>query len=130
MKRTTHQRFAILAVALQIGMLLCPLLAGGATFTVTSTNDSGAGTLRNAILLANSTPGADLIDFNIPRAGLHTISPNSGLPPITDPVTMDGYTQPGSSRNTLLNGGNAVLQIELNGGRSDSSLSKSSLRRG
>ena len=35
------------------------------TYTVTSTADSGAGTLRQAILDANANPGADTIAFNI-----------------------------------------------------------------
>src|SRR5205807_1996407 len=59
--------------------------------------------------------GTDTINFNIPGAGVHTISPASALPTITDPVTIDGYTQPGASMNTLANSDNAVLLIELNG---------------
>ncbi len=85
------------------------------TFTVTSTDDSGAGTLRQAILDANGNAGADIIAFNIPGPGVHTINPAMPLPTITDPVMIDGYTQPGSSVNTLADGDNAVLLIELNG---------------
>src|SRR5262245_15297541 len=84
-----------------------------ATFTVINTLDSGAGSLRQAILGANAAPGADLIDFQIPGAGVHTISPTSTLPAITDTVTIDGYTQPGAAANTLAVGDNAILQIEL-----------------
>ena len=40
-----------------------------ATFTVTNTADSGAGSLRQAILDANATAGADVIEFNIASAG-------------------------------------------------------------
>src|SRR5215471_6308886 len=36
------------------------------TFVVTNTNDSGAGSLRQAILDANANAGADTINFNIP----------------------------------------------------------------
>ena len=36
-----------------------------ATYTVTNTDDSGAGSLRQAILDANGNAGADTIDFNI-----------------------------------------------------------------
>src|SRR6266511_653262 len=91
--------------------------APAATFTVTNTNDSGPGSLRQAILDANAAPGADTIAFNIPEAGVHTISPLSPLPALTDDagVTIDGYTQPGSSPNTLAIGDDAVLLIELNG---------------
>ena len=39
----------------------------------------------------------------------------TGLPPITEAVTIDGYTQLGSSANTLAVGSNAVLLIELDG---------------
>ena len=56
------------------------------TFTVTSTDDSGAGTLRQAILDANGNAGADIIAFNIPGPGVHTINPATPLPTITDPV--------------------------------------------
>src|SRR5262249_34685315 len=38
-----------------------------------------------------------------------------GLPAITDPVIIDGYTQPGASQNTLAAGDNAVLLIQLDG---------------
>ncbi len=69
--------------------------AKAATFTVTNTNDSGAGSLRDAITQANASPGFDLIAFNIPGAGPHTIMPLSSLPQITDPVDIDGESQPG-----------------------------------
>jgi hypothetical protein len=35
------------------------------TYTVTNTNDSGAGSLRQAIIDANANPGADIIGFNL-----------------------------------------------------------------
>jgi parallel beta-helix repeat protein len=85
------------------------------SLVVTNTNDSGRGSLRQAILTANATPGLNTITFNIPGTGVHTISPMSPLPLITDPVVIDGYTQPGSSPNTLANGDNAVLNVVLNG---------------
>jgi len=87
-----------------------------ATFIVTNTNDSGAGSLRQAMLSANGSAGLDMITFNIPGGGVKTISPTSGgLPGITSPVIIDGYTQPGASANTLANGNNAVLLIEISG---------------
>jgi hypothetical protein len=101
--------------------LVCILALSGnasaATFTVANANDSGPGSLRQAILDANATPGADTIAFNIPGPSVHTISPLSALPPLTDDagVTIDGYTQPGASPNTLALGDNAVILIELNG---------------
>ena len=71
------------------------------TFTVTSAADpfglEGTTTLRQAIYDSNATPGPNTIDFNIPGPGVHTISLASPLPPITDPVVINGYTQPGYS---------------------------------
>ncbi|MFQ5607639.1 MAG: hypothetical protein ACE5GA_06810, partial [Candidatus Zixiibacteriota bacterium] len=81
---------------------LCALvtLAGqaqAATYTVVNTTDAGSGSLRQAIADANANPGSDLIHFNIPGGGVHTIQPLTPLPTITDPVTIDGYTQAGAS---------------------------------
>ena len=83
-------------------------------FVVTNTNDSGIGSLRQAILNADREAG-HTISFAIPGAGVHTIAPTSALPTITDPVIIDGYTQRGASPNTLAVGDNAILLIELNG---------------
>jgi hypothetical protein len=87
------------------------------TFTVSNTNDSGAGSFRQALLDANLAAGTDTIAFAIPGAGLHTITLTSLLPLITSPVVIDGYTQAGSSANTNpMNAGiNTVLQVELTG---------------
>ena len=65
-----------------------------ATFTVTSTANSGANTLRQAIINANATTAADNILFNISGSGVKTISPTTPLPAITQPVTIDGRSQP------------------------------------
>ncbi len=84
---------------------------------VTNTNDSGLGSLRQAILDANNDPGMDTIIFKIPGTSLHTIQPHSALPIITDPVLIDGFSQPGSTPNTnpVSQGCNAYLNIELDG---------------
>src|SRR5690348_7821450 len=101
--------------------LICALLAlssaQAATFTVTNTNDSGAGSLRQAItdaVAAQTAAHDNVVTFNIPGAGVHTIRPLSPLPPIKD-LTIDGYTQPGSHANTLARGSDAVLTIEIDG---------------
>jgi IPT/TIG domain len=104
-----------------LGLALLVFAAGrlaAATYTVTNTSDSGAGSLRQAITDANSNPGADTIVFNIPGSGVHTIVLTTWLPNATDVLTVDGYTQPGSSPNTLplSQGTNAVLNVEINGG--------------
>src|SRR3954447_3875756 len=106
-----------------------------ATITVSGTGDTiavdGVVTLREAIASTNSgaavnadvvpTGGGfgtnDEIDFNIPGAGVHTITPLTQLPDITVPILIAGYTQPGASPNTNGPGlaDNAVLLIELDG---------------
>jgi hypothetical protein len=64
-------------------------------FSVTSLADSGPGTLRQAILDANASPGKDLITFNLPGGAPFTITPLSALPTISEQVLVDGTTQPG-----------------------------------
>src|SRR5438874_2028732 len=88
-------------------------------FPVINTANSGAGSLRQAILDANAHPNdldeRDRIEFNIVGDGVQTIRPTSALPAVTDPVVIDGYSQPGTSMNTDPAGFNAVLAIELDG---------------
>ena len=105
-------------IAACIFALSFSLPVAAATYTVTSTVDSGPGTLRQAIVDANGHIGDDTIAFAIPGAGVHTIQPLSNLPLIADPLVIDGYTQPGSQPNTQRpqeGGLNAVLNIELSG---------------
>jgi putative cofactor-binding repeat protein len=57
------------------------------------------------------------IDFNIPGTGPFTITLQNNLPQlvIREPAMVDGYSQPGASPNTLAQGDDAKLQIELSG---------------
>ena len=66
-----------------------------ATFTVTTTKDSGAGSLRAAILSANATPGPDAVAFNIAGGGVKTITLAGALPAVTGKLTINGASQPG-----------------------------------
>jgi len=68
-----------------------------ATYMVTNFNDSGPGSLRDAIMMANSNPGPDTIMFN---TGPGTINLMSPLPAITDTVEIIA----GSSPTVELNG--------------------------
>ena len=68
-------------------------------YMVTNANDSGAGSLRAAIIAAdadNSVGGQSII-FEIPGGGVHTIALQSSLPTITRTVVIDGTMQPGYS---------------------------------
>jgi parallel beta-helix repeat protein len=68
-----------------------------ATFVVTNLNDSGAGSLRSAISLANGNGNpavVDVIEFNLGGLGPHTIELQSALPMITQGVTLDGTANP------------------------------------
>lgn len=105
-------------VGLAAAVLACGATVHAATFTVSNTNDSGAGSLRQAIANANAAAGADVIVFDIPGAGPHVITTVTPLPTLTGPVTIDGFTQPGSAPNTLAVGNDAVILIEITGGHS------------
>src|SRR5262245_49336673 len=63
-------------------------------FPVTNTLDAGDGSLRNALTGADGNPGLDTITFNVGGGGVQIIAPASALPPVTDPVVIDGTTQP------------------------------------
>ncbi len=97
-------------------LLLAICCVAADCLTVTTNADSGPGTLRAAIDCANNHPGLDTITFAIPGAGPHTIQPMSPLPTLTDPVVIDGLTQPGATPNTQSVGNNARLMIEVDGG--------------
>ncbi len=96
-----------------------------ATYTVTNTNDSGTGSLRQAITDANAA-GADIIVFNIPDTdpgydavnGVWVIAPASGLPYLlTGNTTIDGTTQTTNQGDTnpfgpeiVIDGTNTIAQ--------------------
>ncbi len=81
----------------------------GRTLVVTNTNDEGEGSLRQAITDSNSDLGdVDRIHFNIPGPGPHTIAPLSPLPTVTQPVIIDGTTEPNFA-------GTPVIELNGNG---------------
>ncbi len=86
-----------------------------APFSVTNTNNEGAGSLRQALLNANASVGTlDTISFNIPGTGPFTIAPTSPLPVVTDPVIIDATTQPGfaGTPRVELSGANSFSPIQ------------------
>ena len=120
-----------LAVVLGVVALPTPVM-GATTFVVnrigdapdlnlanarcdTSSNSGNQCTLRAAIQEANDTFGSDTINFNISGTGNKIITPGSPLPDITGSVSINGYSQSGTSANTLEIGNNAVLRIVLDG---------------
>jgi hypothetical protein len=93
----------------------------GTNFVVTNTNDSGPGSLRQAILDANATDNADgspdLITFAIPGPGPHTITPLTPLPAV-DPggpsndqgtVIIDATSQLGFAGSPVVEVSGAVV---------------------
>ena len=92
-----------LILSFLLNLTLSPTsFAAPTTFTVTNTNDSGAGSLRQAIEDANSNgnPGdQDVIEFDIAGFGDKVIEPQSTLT-ITQSVLIDGYTQGDAEENT------------------------------
>lgn len=112
-----------------------PLAAAAATYTVDTGSDTTLTactaapadcSLRGAIDASNALGGSDAIVFDIPSsdpsfqtAGFWLLQVGAtALPPITDGLSIDGYTQPGASANTLSpdqGGSNAILKIEIRG---------------
>jgi hypothetical protein len=75
-------------------------------------------------LVFGTVGSTNTIDFKIPTSdpgynsttGVWTIAVNEDLPEITkNAAIIDGYSQPGASKNTLAVGDNAKLAIALNG---------------
>jgi hypothetical protein len=95
-------------------------LAYAGTIVVTNTNDSGTGSLRQAITEAENLPGPDSIVFNIPvtdpsynsTTGVWTIQPATELPYLeSDSTVIDGVTQTGNQGDKNPQG----PEIEING---------------
>lgn len=84
-----------------------------AQFIVTNTNDSGPGSLRQAILDAESDESANTIDFDIPGTGPHYINPLSNLPVLNGNLLIDGFTQDGAVAPT--ENESAVYKIIVDG---------------
>jgi hypothetical protein len=96
------------------------------TLVVTNSNDTGAGSLRQAILDANALAGPDSIVFDIPASdpgyvpgppSYWSIQPASMLPALSDTAVVDAFTQTGALENTAAWPGalDAVLKVELDG---------------
>ena len=134
MRTTKFGRFtaslAVLAVALVASPILPSTAQAATTFTVTSNGDlpdvsPGDGlcvsvdfscTLRAAIQEANVFAGDDTIAFNLPGgAGAPAIVLLSALPPIMQPLAINGFSQPGAVQNTAPVGYNGTQAVEITG---------------
>src|SRR3954447_6741538 len=84
----------------------------------TNTGAGDAGTLRYVLnrLSVNGT-ATNQVQVGLAASGVQTITLGSDLPPIQQQVTIAGYTEPGSSPNSVSVGTNAVVtvQLDLNG---------------
>jgi CSLREA domain-containing protein len=115
--------------------------AQAATITVTTSADDntpndGSVSLREAIQAINNGsaggdpdivfqfPGSfgvnDTINFNIPASGTRQAinvggTGNGALPALIRPMTINGFSEPGATQNTLANGDNATVLIALDG---------------
>lgn len=116
MKR--YMPFSLTAAAVFLLLALTVVPAWTVTYTVLNTLATGAGSLEAAIIASNlEGVGPNTIEFAIASPGPYTISPTvaNPLPPITTPVTIDGYTQTGSSVNTAADTDNAVILVVIDG---------------
>ena len=87
-------RYNLLIVSLFMALQFSFTCLYSITYTVNSTADAGPGTLREAITLANTNLGADVINFDFGLAGVKTITLLSDLPTITDQLFIDGSSDP------------------------------------
>jgi parallel beta-helix repeat protein len=101
--RTILKRQKLFGLVLPFALLASQALA--ATYTVTNRNDSGAGSLRSAILAANANQGS-IVAFAVNG----TINLSSTLPNIATQMTIDGSTAPGFSQASKV----AVVSLNFN----------------
>ncbi|MCM3871297.1 MAG: carboxypeptidase regulatory-like domain-containing protein, partial [Pyrinomonadaceae bacterium] len=78
-----------------------PFDISASPFTVTNTNDSGPGSLRQAILNANNTLNTT-ITFSIAGTAPFTITPLTSLPMVGPFITIDGTTQLGYTGSPII----------------------------
>ena len=105
---THHSRFGLALERLETRELL-------ASFFVLNVNDSGIGSLRQAIIDSNATPGANDIGFALSGSAPFTIAPTSALPAITNTVSIGGAGPDGKPAVALdgTNAGNGASGVDI-----------------
>ena len=102
-----NRRYTLGAIALPFFFLMMSGLARATTFFVTELDDSGPGSLRDAIAAANAATGANTIEFANGLTG--TITLVTPLPAITGNLQIQGPpTAPGI---TIDGGGKPLMQV-------------------
>jgi len=108
--KKNYKAFRKLVIACLLTTTFYNAFAG--QFQVTNTNNTGAGSLADAISQANASPGLDTITFNLPEGFSMTIAPTTALPDITDPLFINGYSQPGAARGPIAT---RTIRINIDG---------------
>src|SRR5918995_972794 len=104
---------AALAASVVMAVVVLASPAWAATYTVTNNADSGEGSLRQAIIDANTSTGvADTINFELGSSAA-TITLTSSLPPITDGA---GLTIDGGSADVTISGASQYRVFEVGPG--------------
>src|SRR5215208_95862 len=123
MSRTSYLRqplaaLLIMAAALAASVVMAVVVlaspAWAATYTVTNNADSGAGSLRQAMIDANATTGvADTINFNLGSSATITLT-SAQLPTINDGA---GLTIDGGSADITISGDNKYQVFNVDFGK-------------
>jgi CSLREA domain-containing protein len=121
----THPPSALQTITVRAPLVVDTTSDDGSTAFQACTAAPNDCSLRGAITKANVDAAADSIQFDIPMGdggctsstGVCRIAPQSALPTIGQPLTIDGYTQAGASPNAVPAPGalDSVLKIEIDG---------------
>ncbi|MBC7851030.1 MAG: T9SS type A sorting domain-containing protein [Chitinophagaceae bacterium] len=108
--KKNYKSFSRLVTAGMLSILAVTTFAN--EYPVVNTNNTGAGSLNNALVLANTNPGLDTVTFNLPEGGSMTIAPTTALPAITDAVFINGYSQPGTAVGNIAS---RIIRVNIDG---------------
>lgn len=108
MRRAMH--FSLIGLSLSLG---CLGISHAATFTVVTSSDAGAGSLRQALADAAATPGSHIIRF---VSGVSNITLTSGQLNVPNGVTIDGDGNDDGTPDVTISAGNAsrVMAVDSN----------------